>query len=131
MTTTFSAGFVYVFVAASKMADETEAAMAAHSRGLKTPTVAMPSHLFAVQFWTFVLAIVCWIMDVLMCDVLHVALPFYPQLHAMWHLLTALGLNMAFVLYVLILCCISARDISFKNLKYFIAFFVISISKIK
>jgi len=82
------------------MADETEAAMAAHSRGLKTPTVAMPSHLFAVQFWTFVLAIVCWIMDVLMCDVLHVALPFYPQLHAMWHLLTALGLNMAFVLNV-------------------------------
>jgi dihydroceramidase len=82
MSTVFSILFLYVFVAISKSLNEIK------NSKLNTQM----KMLFQKSFLEFLLAILCWVVDNSCCIFLQTKLPFYPQLHASWHLFTCTGL---------------------------------------
>ena len=82
MSTVFSILFLYVFVAISKSLNEIKNSKL--NTQMKT--------LFQKAFLEFLLAILCWVVDNSCCIFLQTKLPFYPQLHALWHLFTCTGL---------------------------------------
>jgi dihydroceramidase len=99
LTLGFTVCFIHIFYASCKLSKELEdKATVTSVRAAKDV-----SWLFEVSFWSFILAIVCWIVDILRCDFLQTALPFYPQLHALgWHVFSAFGtfpLLVVFLLY--------------------------------
>jgi dihydroceramidase len=47
--------------------------------------------LYRLGMSAYLLAIVLWFIDLRFCSFLNTALPFNPQLHALWHLLVSLG----------------------------------------
>lgn len=81
MTCSFSVCFVYIFWAAATVAKGSELMQSFFSNG----------------FLAFVIAIVCWLADNTICDVLQ-SFRWYPNLHAWgWHLGTSIGLYMMFL----------------------------------
>jgi len=88
MAVTFSACFVYIFVVSARAGQEIDTMTDVTARKDQSGKI-----LFGRAFKVFLLALACWVVDVLYCPVLH-DLPFkipYPQLHSFWHLLSALG----------------------------------------
>lgn len=90
------AAFIYIFYSASLASHET----AEQLKTTNNATAAINAiRLYDWAFGSFVLAIVCWLLDNFCCPLLQ-NLPFlpYPQLHALgWHIGTAVGLHLMFI----------------------------------
>lgn len=84
MVLSFAISLIYVFTGASIASGEHQAQLGKEYRNVM-------GEMFSWSFLFLVIALVSWVMDNLMCDVLH-KLPIYPQLHALgWHLGTAIA----------------------------------------
>lgn len=87
MTCSFSASFVYIFWAAARACSEHKQLTGKNDM----------RQLFSRAFWWFVIAIVCWLVDNTVCDVLQ-SFRWYPNLHAWgWHCGTVGGLYLLFL----------------------------------
>eukprot|EP00037_Helgoeca_nana_P014608 m.136388 g.136388 ORF g.136388 m.136388 type:complete len:172 (+) comp22629_c0_seq1:656-1171(+) len=84
LTCTFSLLLVYAFTAGARTAREVDDATTKHSAS-DTPTSATATRLFALSFWSFIIGVLAWIIDILFCSNLQ-ALTLYPNLHSVWHI---------------------------------------------
>ncbi|GMH63482.1 hypothetical protein TrLO_g4017 [Triparma laevis f. longispina] len=91
LTLSFTGCFIFIFCVGAKLAEEVETA------GGNRDDVTF---LFELAFWSFVIAIMCWIIDIMCCTHLHY-LPYsfpYPHLHALgWHGFSSFGLYFIFL----------------------------------
>jgi len=93
MSTVFSILFLYVFVTISKTLNEIEQQEKSSSKEHGIRLNQQMKSLFKQAFHEFIFAILCWVLDNSCCNFLQSSmLPFYPQLHAFWHLFTCTGL---------------------------------------
>lgn len=92
VTCSFSIGFIYILTATAIINEEISKLSGQHS------------WLFQISFIFWMIAIVCWIVDILFCTTLR-NLPFglpYPQLHAFgWHLCGSIALYFTSIVVLL------------------------------
>ena len=90
MSCSFSLMFAYIFSAAAAALNEIALS---NGKGY----AKSGKHLFQLSFFEFVAAIFCWIFDNGFCGIVQ-RNPFYPiTTHALWHLLTSIGLYKMFL----------------------------------
>ncbi|GMI53274.1 hypothetical protein TeGR_g15180 [Tetraparma gracilis] len=91
LTLSFTFCFIFIFSVGAKLSKEVREA------GGSGEDVTF---LFELAFWSFVLAILAWVLDIVCCPLLQslpLGLP-YPHLHALgWHLFSAFGLYFIFL----------------------------------
>ena len=114
MSTVFSILFLYVFVTISKTLNEIEQQEKSSSKEHGIRLNQQMKSLFKQAFHEFIFAILCWVLDNSCCNFLQSStmLPFYPQLHAFWHLFTCTGL------YKLILILAYIEQPFYQRIKY-------------
>ena len=114
MSTVFSILFLYVFVTISKTLNEIEQQEKSSSKEHGIRLNQQMKSLFKQAFHEFIFAILCWVLDNSCCNFLQSStmLPFYPQLHAVWHLFTCTGL------YKLILILAYIEQPFYQRIKY-------------
>lgn len=77
LTMWFNPCQVYVFTSGARTARELDdAAPSGHGAA---------ATLFALSFWSFIVGVLAWIVDILFCGNLQ-NLPIYPNLHSVWHI---------------------------------------------
>eukprot|EP00035_Acanthoeca_spectabilis_P001512 m.80747 g.80747 ORF g.80747 m.80747 type:complete len:330 (+) comp10930_c0_seq3:77-1066(+) len=82
LSCSFSGMLVYVFTSGARTARELDdAAPSGHGAA---------ATLFALSFWSFIVGVLAWIVDILFCGNLQ-NLPIYPNLHSVWHIGSSYG----------------------------------------